>query len=277
MTANRWETEPARSILSEFMRRFRGLYLHYLYSMRRNPARIIEILIWPSFEALLFGLLASGSTRALPGAQEVTLLLLTGIVYWNCTARVIQESVAQFIDDFMSKNIQNLMISPISIRELLFAVTAASLTKIILSLAALLLVLVFVFPAFLGTIGPHVLLWVIQLELFGVALSLIAISGIFLFGERASFSGWMLSTIVQIFSLVFYDRSVLPQPLYAFSYLVPSSYIFESLRLYMTGAPIIHTSQLIAFGLNIMYLITGMGMAFATFRLAKRTGTMTKL
>ncbi len=259
------------------MKRFRGLYRHYLYSMRRNPARIIEILVWPSFEAFLFGLLASGNATKLPGAQEVTITILSGIVYWNCTARVIQESVAQFIDDFTSKKIQNLLISPISVKELLAAVTAASLTKIILSVLMLLLVLFFVFPSFIATLGPHVLLWVFQLELFGVALSLLAISAVFLFGERASFSGWMLSTVVQIVSLAFYDRAVLPQPFLTISYLVPSSYVFESMRMYMKGGQLFDVNQAVALMLTSMYLVLGIGVAFAAYRAAKRTGILTKL
>lgn len=245
--------------------------------MRRNPARVIEILVWPSFEALLFGLLASGGTSLEPEGRAITLTILTGIVYWNCTARVIQESVAQFIDDFISKNIQNLLITPVTLFELLIAVTAASLTKMALSIGALLFVLAFVFSGFFSTLGPHALLWVFQLELFGVALSLFALSAVLLFGERASFSGWILSTIIQIFSLAFYDRSALPQPLFILSYFIPSSYIFESIRQYTPTNALLDVNQAIALALSGVYLLTGVFVARSAYGIARRTGTLTKL
>lgn len=259
------------------MRRLKGLYIHYLYSMRRNPARIIEILIWPSFEALLFGLLASSEAAGSSQATNITLVILTGIVYWNCTARIIQESAAQFIDDFTSKNIQNLLLAPISLGQLILATTAASMTKIILSLVALMLILRAVFPAFFSTLGFHALLWVFQLELFGVSLSLVAIALVFLFGERASFSGWMLSTVVQIVSLVFYNRAALPQPLYAMSFLTPSSYVFEAIRQYSPGSQIFTQSQLNALLLSIVYLFAGSVLVAIASRVAKHIGTLTKL
>lgn len=259
------------------MRRLKGLYIHYLYSMRRNPARIIEILIWPGFEVFLFGLLASSSTSQSPQTMTIVITILTGIVYWNCTARIIQESVAQCIDDFTSRNIQNLLIAPISLWQLLLASSAASLTKIVLSLLVLALVLGVVFPAFFSTLGFPALLWAMQLEFFGVALSLFAISAVFLFGERASFSGWMLSTIIQLVSLVFYERTALPQPLYAVSFLVPSSYVFESIREYSPGAFIFSSGQTTAFMLSLLYFLVGSVVASLSYRVAKKIGALTKL
>lgn len=254
-----------------------GLYLHYLHSMKRNPARIIEILVWPSIEVILFSVLASSQHGEGGGAASITLNILTGIVFWNCTARIIQETTAQFADDFTSKNIQSLLITPIRISELLISITAASISKIILSLTTLALILGLIYPSFFNTVGPHVFLWVLQLELVGVALSYISIAAICLFGERVGFIGWMISTILQIFSLVFYERTALPPVLETLSYAVPSSYIFVAIRSYTPQSTVFSEAQAAAFGLSVIYTILGAVLVNIAFVWAKRLGTFAKL
>ena len=249
-----------------------GLYLHYLNSMKRNPARLIEMIIWPVFEVMLFGLLAASHKTGSQETVTITATLLMGVVYWNCTARVIQEAVAQFVDDYFSKNIQNILITPASLSEILLSIIGASLTKVCISLTSVSLVLWLVFPSFLSSLGWNSFLWVLQLELFGSALSLFAISLVFLAGQRVSFAGWMISTIVQVFSLVFYARSALPSVLFYISYVVPSSYIFEAMRFHTQ--PI---QQFIAFGITLGYLFLGVMSVKISFQWARWSGTLIKL
>lgn len=258
------------------LRRIRGLYLHYLYSVKRNPARIIEMFVWPAFEIILFGFLAASGKNKPAEAEAMGVIILTGIVYWNCTARVIQEAVAQFTDDFVSKNIQGILVAPVTMGELLIGVTAAALTKIAVSLAVLGGVLAFVYPSFFSTLGIHTLFWIFQLELVGVAFSYISLAIVLLFGERVSFSGWIISTILQIFSLVFYERTALPGILSTISYAVPSSYVFETIRAYQHGDPLITTGQIIALALSSTYIAVGFGLVNASFVFVKKIGTIIK-
>lgn len=258
------------------IRRIRGLYLHYLYSMRRNPARVIEMFVWPAFEIMLFGFLAANGKNMPAEAAVIGVTILTGVVYWNCTARVIQEAVAQFTDDFISKNIQGILVAPISVGELLIGITAASLTKIAISLTVLGGVLALIYPSFFSSLGAHALLWVFQLELVGVAFSYVALSAVFLFGERVSFSGWIISTVLQIFSLVFYERSALPGLLYTVSYAAPSSYIFESIRAYQYGSPLVTNNQTTALALSVAYMMIGFGLVTISYNWARKIGTIIK-
>lgn len=254
-----------------------GLYLHYLYSMKRNPARIIEILVWPMFEIIVFGLLAASTAGQTDTSSRLTLTILMGVIYWNFTARIIQESVAQFIDDFLSKNIQNILIAPIALPDLLMGIVLAAMTKLLLSTFSLAFILRIVFPAFFATVGISSLLWVFQLEFFGVSLSLIAIALIFIFGERVSFAGWMISTVVQVFSLVFYRRDALPGLLHVLSYAVPSSYVFESIRSYRVGSPLMSAEVWVSLLISAGYFVIGFLLCRTSFAWAKRAGTLAKL
>lgn len=254
-----------------------GLFLHYLYSMKRNPARIIEMLVWPGFEIVLFGLLAASEVHRVSESARTALILLTGVAYWNCTARIIQESVAQFTDDALSKNMQNLLISPVTITEMVTGSVMASFVKLLLSLTVIGVVLAIIIPTFFAAFGPHIILWMILLSLVGIVFSLFAISAIFLLGERVSFIGWLISTILQIFSLVFYDRSALPGLLRPISYLVPSSYVFEDIHAYHPNLPLFTGGFIPAMALLIGYAAIGMICMRFCYTQARRTGTFIKL
>ena len=257
--------------------RIYGLYRHYILSMKRNPARIIEILIWPAVEVTLFALLAASRHDASGDTYGLTVAIITGILFWNFTARIIQETTAQFVDDYSSKNIQNIFVSPITLGEMLTSVTAASVTKLLFSLCALGAVIQIVYPVFFASVGPQVFLWIFQLEFMGIGLSFFAIAAVLLAGERVGFIGWMISTVVQIFSLVFYERVALLGILKYISYLIPSSYVFESIRAHVPGNPLLTTAQITAFLLSVTFLLIGTALVFAAYHEAKRRGTLTKL
>lgn len=254
-----------------------GLFLHYLYSTKRNPARIIEMIVWPGFEMVLFGFLAASEMNGSPETARTTLFLLAGVAYWNCTARLIQESVSQFADDALSKNMQNLLIAPITITEMVTGSIMASIAKLLLSLAVICGVLSIVHPTFFSAFGSYAALWTLQLSLVGVVFSLFAISAVLLLGERVSFIGWFISTALQIFSLVFYNRSALPDPLRSISYFVPSSYVFEDIRSYHQNLPLFTGGFIPAMALLIGYAIIGMACIRFCYRQARQTGTFIKL
>ena len=210
--------------------RYLGLSMHYFRSMKRNPARLIEIIVWPSFELVLFSLLAISVNASQTSFVSAGITILAGVIFWNFTARVVQEIIAQLLDDAFSKNLQNIFITPISLTEFVCGLFTASLIKLCLSLVIMTAILALFAPMFFQVASPALFPLIIQLPLLGLLLSLPALSLVFIFGERASFSGWILSTVAQVFSCVFYERSVLPPVLYELSYLSPASYIFESIR-----------------------------------------------
>lgn len=254
-----------------------GLTTHYLYSMKRNPARLIEMIVWPSFEVVLFGFLAQSVTNTQQTLLAVGTKILTGIVVWNFFARIIQESVAQFLDDAFSKNVQNIFITPITTLEFVLSIVIASITKLVISLLILLTIVSSIYPSLFITLEIPAFFWAFFLILFGSILSLYALGLIFIVGERLSFIGWIISTVVQIFSCVFYDRSVLPEPLKSISYAFPSSYIFESIRSYIATG-IIHFDWIRpSLLLLVCYGIVGILFFRYSLAVSRRNGRLAKL
>ncbi len=262
--------------MHESLRKITALTLHYLYSVRRNPARLIEMFLWPAFELLIFVLLAQGIHRDLPEAVPVAAGIAAGVVFWTSTARVIQEAVAQFADDFFSKNIQHVLAAPVSVGQLCISVLCASLLKLLPSYAVLLFLL-----SLLGQ-GPVLAVvgagWisVLLLVFFGGALALFGVGLLFLFGERVSFAGWIISTLVGVVSCVYYARAVLPAPLYTLSFFVPSSYVFEALRHFITAGTWDESALTTSLVVSLLYYLVAIAFVRFSFRAGRRSGIFAK-
>lgn len=259
------------------VRRCGALIRHYVQSMKRNPARFIEIIVWPSFELLLFGMLALSLHTTSRTTISTSIGILAGVMYWNFTARVVQESVAQFLDDAISKNIQNLFIAPFSLFELSLSLVTSSIIKLCVSFMFLLGIIYIFFPPFLSSFTPDTSLLLFELVVFGSILSLVALACIFLFGVRVSFVGWLISTVLQVFSCVFFERSVLPGMLYWLSYIVPTSYIFESLRALTAHASPPSHAQGVIITLLILYLAFAIAFVRFSYLFARKNALLTKI
>lgn len=254
-----------------------ALTIHYLQSMKRNPARFIEIIVWPSFELLLFGMLALSIHQSANTTLTTSIGILTGVMYWNFTARIVQESVAQFLDDAFSKNLQNLFIAPFSLLELSVSLMLSSVIKLCVSFLFLLLITYTLLPSFFAalTVIHSVLLF--ELIVFGSILTIYALAIIFLFGARVSFVGWFISTILQVFSCVFFERYVLPGVLYPISYLVPSSYIFEAMRATTSHTLADPHAQYIILSLLGIYFICAVFLLNISYKFARKNAILTKI
>lgn len=240
--------------------------------MKRNPARIIEIIIWPMIEVLSFSLLASSLQENRPLTDQTATLILVGVIYWNATARIVQETVSQVIDDFHSKNIQHIMIAPLSSWDMLMATLMASVTKLLISYIGVGAILALTYQRFFSSITISSVLWVLELNAIGVVFSITSLGIVFLVGERASAIGWVTSSVLHIFSLVYYQRSTSPALIKYVSYAVPSSYVFESVR---SPGYLLH-EQPVILGLTFLYGLVGCYVYIKFIQLAKKRGTLSK-
>ncbi len=254
-----------------------ALTLHFLYAMKRNPTRLIEILVWPTLEIVLFSFLALAVHQAENQVITVGLSILAGLVFWNFFSRIVQESIAQFMDDVISKNIQNILVTPVTLTELVAGLSIAAILKMIISIAFLSLLIFGLYPPLLVLIGTTSLIWIGILISYAIVLSLLGIALIMIFGTRLSFIGSLLSTGIQIFACAFYPRNILPPVLYQLSFLVPISYVFESIRNYLLYKTVYPTELLLAALSLFLTIVITIIIFKRAFGIARERASLTKI
>lgn len=257
------------------MTNIKALTLHYLYSVRRNKGRLIDILIWPVFEIIMFGYLGLYLQGEMESIKKLTILLLGNLVYWHVLARTSTEVSAQFFDDLLSRNLQNIIAAPVTIRNIIISLGLGGIIKMVVSFGIMWLTvrIIYGFNLFQVPLDQTAIV-LLSLILQGLSVGLFVSSLAFLLGSKAIVFTWVITGLLQPFSAVFYPRSILPIPLKLISYLVPTSYIFEYLR----GTSPTGLGSLIApILISIGYLSVSVISFVVFFRLSKKTGSLMRL
>lgn len=207
--------------------------------------RIIDILLWPILELLMFGLLATSLQTQKNSALSGLSLLVIGLIFWYVFARMTAEIILQIGDDTLSRNLKNILASPINLWQLQIALVLAGFTKVFLNLFVLIVVGTFFFHLPIFPFGVMTFAYVFLLLSWGLSLGLFLAGLLFIFGDRVIMLSWAIAGILQPFSLVFYPRSALPPVMKIVTYFIPASYVFESMRLQLSKGAVD------AFGLTI--------------------------
>lgn len=258
-------------------RRIWILWRHYIYSIKRNKGRLVDIFIWPILELLVFGFTANFLNKEINNKTlELMAIFLGSLVFWHFFAKISSEVYQQLFDDVLSKNLRNIIMSPLRTGEMVVALVSAAGTKLMVSIGMLLVVAKLIYSFSLLTSWYYVLL-ILVLVLWGVAMGLLISSLLFLVGNKVMSLAWVVTGIVQPFSCVFYSREILPGIFKLISYLVPSSYVFELYREIIKTGMFNWITWAVAIGLGIVYFLLGIFLFKYFLKMSRKTGVLARI
>src|SRR6187431_1706538 len=116
------------------LRRIRALVLRYMYLLRSSGIRLIELIYWPFLQMLTWGFLQkylSGTTNPLAQAAGV---LIGSILLWDILFRSNIGFATTFIEEMWSRNLGNLLTSPLRPYELIIALSVWSVIRLSVSM-----------------------------------------------------------------------------------------------------------------------------------------------
>lgn len=119
--------------------------------------------------------------------------------------------------------------------------------------------------------------YIVDLIVFSWAIGMFVLSFIFRLGMNVQSLSWALVYLVQPFGGMFFSVSVLPYWVQKISWLLPSTYIFESIRQQLHGGAWNTNYILNATVLNLFYLVIGYFMLRQTIAWAKRSGAYARM
>jgi ABC-2 type transport system permease protein len=235
-------------------RRIWAIVLQNLYSMRRTPIRIMDLLYWPLLQVVLWGFITRflvARQADLPGGVTV---LLGAVVLWDVLQRTQQELALTGITDMWDRNVLNLYASPLRQSEYVLGGLLYSFGRVVVGTLVLVVVARLAFGLDLLEVGPVLVLALLILVAMGWAMGIGIRAMVLRFGSSADVLTWSAVVALQPVAAVFYPVDVLPAWLQVVARLVPASYVFEALRaLFATGvAPL--GGLAIAAGLDILYV-----------------------
>jgi ABC-2 type transport system permease protein len=256
--------------------RILAVFRRHFYVFRRNPAGIVDLVLWPSVDMLVWGMLMVFIQRNVRVPVPVG-FLMGGVILWTLMFRANLEVTTSFLDDTSwTRNIINLLVSPMRPLEYLAGSGLWGIVKIAAGSSIMSLLAFLLFKFGLLSIGPILGVFVLILALFGLAMALLVIGIVLRFGHGADILAWGLAGAFTPLSAVWYPVAVMPPWAQKLALSLPPAHVFESLRTVLSGDPIPWAHLGTALALNVVYLALAAAFAGAMFSTFRRRGFVTR-
>ena len=251
--------------------RIKAILLQELFITYRSVEVIMDIFFFPLVNIIIFGFLSlylGGKNQVLAG-QYVLLGMLLWQIIW-----IIEYSVSVgSLWNIWARNLSNLFIAPLIVKEYILAHTASGVIKACIMLFFSAILSIFVFRFNLFTLGFLPLLLVfINFSFFAFAFGLVVLGLIFRYGTRIQAFAWGIVPVFQPLCAAFYPLKVLPVPLQLLAYLFSPTFTFEAARYSLSY----HTVSWELFGIsfveNVVYFFCSVLFFQYMFRKSRDTG-----
>ncbi len=257
--------------------RLQALLLKYYYITINRLDRLFDMLYWPVIGLLIWGFTSSYIVD-LTKDSKVLEIFLGGAILWTFYQRAQQDMGNYILEDFWSRNLYNLLSTPVLPQEIILSAVIFGLIRSIATFAILsvLGLLFYSFNVFSGGIFV-ILLFSFALLLLGWVFGIFVTGLIFRYGVKIQVFAWSFAFLIQPFSAVFYPLSSLPLWLQKVSLAFPTTHAFEGMRLaYSTGA-IAWNHVAYAFALDLLFLIAAYYFFLYCFSQSRKAGIIARL
>lgn len=207
-------------------RRVRAMVRRNALAQTRDPGHWFLLLVLPIVDGLLFGSIGVAHGE---GDGPVR-LLVTGTMLFHLIWQVTLAGSLGFLEEVWSRNVLNLIATPLSEREYLASLGLVGLARTIVSVAMIGLVGVGFYA-----IAPQSAGWVLVpgamvLLVFGWAVTLMVVGLTLQYGDSAEVFSWGTLVLLMPLSGVFYPTEALPPLLEPIARVVPLTHVFDATR-----------------------------------------------
>jgi ABC-2 type transport system permease protein len=192
----------------------------------RNPGHWFLLLILPTVDALLFG---SIGVAYGDGSGPVR-LLITGTMLFHLIWQVTLAGSLGLLEEVWSRNVLNLIATPLSEREFLTSLGVVGMARTVVSVAVIAVVGLGFYAVDPQAAGWVLLPGVAILFIFGWAVTLLVVGLTLQYGDSAEVFSWGTLVLLMPLSGVFYPTESLPGVLQPIAELIPLTRVFEAAR-----------------------------------------------
>jgi ABC-2 type transport system permease protein len=258
-------------------RRIAALVLRYVYLLRSSGIRLIELIYWPFLQMLTWGFLQKYLASTTNPLAQAAGVLIGGVLLWDILFRTKIGFSTTFIEEMWSRNLGNLLTSPLRPLELVGALSVWSVIRLLVSMIPVALAAYFIFGFnLLGLCLPLVAFFAV-LVLTSWSLGLLSAGVILRYGLGAEELAWSLAFMLLPLCCVYYPVSVLPNWLQWVALALPPTHVFEGMRSILLHNTFDPSELWQALALNAVFLAIGY-LAFRLFlQSARVSGTLLQL
>lgn len=263
--------------------RVAALVTRYVYLLRSSWPRVLDLIYWPTVQMITWGFIQTFVTQATRdgGATGRAALaagtLIGAMLLWDILFRGQLGFSASFLEELWSRNVGNLMMSPLRPLEWVAALTVMSLVRLALGILPVTVLAVVFFGFNLWGLGLALGAFFVNLLLTSWAVGLLVCGLLLRNGLGAENLAWTFMFVMLPLACVYYPVAVLPAWLQPFAWALPPTYVFEGLRALLADHLFRADLMAEAFAINLVLFGAGVATFLLLLRSARRAGTLLQL
>jgi ABC-2 type transport system permease protein len=156
------------------VRRMAALVRRYIYLLRSSGVRLVELIYWPFLQMLTWGFLQTYLAGTENPYAQAAGVLIGSVLLWDILFRSKISFSTTFIEEMWSRNLGNLLTSPLRPYELVAALSLWSIIRLAVSMVPVAIAAFFIFGFNLLDLGLALVAFFFVLVLTSWSLGLIA-------------------------------------------------------------------------------------------------------
>jgi ABC-2 type transport system permease protein len=210
--------------------RIGAMISRYWYLLRSSWPRLLELIYWPAVQMLTWGFLQlyigeNSGFFARAGGTFIGAVLL-----WDILFRGQLGFSVSFLEEMWSRNLANLMISPLRPMEFVMALMVMSIVRLAIGMVPVSLLAIGFFGFNLYGLGLALAVFFANLILTSWAVGIFVSGLVMRNGLGAESFAWTIMFLLMPLACVYYPVAVLPGWLQWVALALPPTYVFEGMR-----------------------------------------------
>lgn len=244
------------------VKRILAMVRRYAFLIVGSTPRIIELMYWPMVQMIMWGFLQTHLSASTSLFENAAGLLVGSVLLWDIMMRGQIGFSLSFLEEMWSRNLGNVLMSPLRPAEYVASLMAVSLVRLTIGLVPVVLLANVFFGFNLFGLGLPLAAFFANLIFFGWTIGLTANGVVIRYGLGAETFAWVAVFFFLPLSCVYYPLSTLPEWLQPISAALPPTQVFEGLRAIVIDGVFEPHLMVKALLLNILYF----SLAYALFR-----------
>ena len=255
-------------------RRIAAMMLRYWYLLRSSWPRLIDLVYWPTVQMVTWGFLQYYIANNAGFFARAGGTFIGAVLLWDILFRGQLGFSISFLEEMWSRNIGNLMMSPLRPAEFIIALMVMSVVRLSIGAVPVTFLAIAFFGFNLYGLGLALVAFFFNLMLTSWAIG-IFVSGLILRnGMGAENLAWSIMFLLMPLACVYYPVSTLPVWLQPVAWALPPTYVFEGMRALLIDKVFRADLMVDALALNAVLFAIGVFGFLKLLQSARRHGAL---
>jgi ABC-2 type transport system permease protein len=255
-------------------RRIAAMVSRYVYLLRSSWPRLLELIYWPAVQMLMWGFLQLYIAQNAGFFARAGGTFIGAVLLWDILFRGQLGFSMSFLEEMWSRNLANLMMSPLKPIEFVLSMMTMSIIRLLIGMVPVSLLAIGFFGFNLYSLGLALAAFFLNLILTSWAVGIVVSGVIIRNGLGAENLAWTIMFLLMPLTCVYYPVAVLPHWLQLVAWSLPPTYVFEGMRALLIDHVFRGELMIQAFLMNTVVFAAGVCGFMLLLQSARRHGSL---